>query len=276
VSRAAPLYWSLRRELWENRAVYWGPLVIAIVVLVAFVVHLPKVRSAPAQMLVVPFGMASAAILFFSFLVAFFYCLDALHSERRDRSILFWKSMPVSDVTTVAAKALLPMVLVPLVAAAIALATQLLMVVASSIAFGMRGESASAPWSLPWGAMTTAMLYGLAVHALWYAPLYGYLTVVSALARRANFLWAALPFFAAFVVEKLTFGSSLVGAFVYDRFMGAMPLAFAPDAMKTPIMDLAQLTPMRFLSSPKLWIGLAAALALYAIAVRLRRQRDPI
>ena len=271
-----PLYWSLRREVWENRALYAGPLVMAVVVLGAFLWHLDRVPSAPLQALFVPFGMGSSAILFTSFVVGFFYCLDALHSERRDRSILFWKSMPVSDATTVASKALVPMAVVPIFAAAVALATQLLMAVASSISFGLRGVGAGAPWSLPWASMTLAMLYGVGVHMLWYAPIYGYLTVVSALARRANFLWAALPLFAAFVVEKLSFGTNAVGGFIAHRLVGAMPLAFGPDVNKTPIMQLEQLTPMRILASPSLWLGLAAAALLFFIAARLRRHRDPI
>ena len=271
-----PLYWSLRRELWENRAIYVGPLVMAATVLGAFIWHLSEVRSGPPQALFVPYGMGSSAVLFVSFVVGFFYSLDALHSERRDRSILFWKSMPVSDSTTVASKALVPMAIVPLFAACVALATQLLMAVASSIAFGLRGDGAAAPWSLPWGSTTLVMLYGVGVHVLWYAPIYGYLTVVSALARRANFLWAALPFFGAFVVEKLAFGTNVVGRFIADRFVGAMPLAFGPDASKTPIMELSQLTPARIFASSSLWLGLAAAIVFFFIAVRLRRHRDPI
>ena len=271
-----PLYWSLRRELWENRAIYMGPLVMAAVVLGAFIWHLSKVRSGPPHVLFVPYGMGSSAVLFVSFVVAFFYSLDALHSERRDRSILFWKSMPVSDLTTVVSKALVPMAIVPLFAVSLALATQLLMAVASSIAFGLRGEGAGIPWSLPWVPITLSMLYGVAVHVLWFAPIYGYLTVVSALARRANFLWATLPFFGAFVVEKLAFGTNVVGRLIAERFLGAMPLAFGPDAFRTPIMELSQLTPARILASPSLWIGLATALLFFFLAVRLRRHRDPI
>ena len=66
-----------------------------------------------------------------AFLVGVFYCLDALHGERRDRSILFWKSLPVSDLTTVLAKASVPCRVLPPRAFALALATQLMLLPAA-------------------------------------------------------------------------------------------------------------------------------------------------
>ena len=104
------LYWSIRRELWEYHSIYIAPLAVAGVYLFGFLFYLRKlpgtVRTAMAfypgeqpHGLVHPFDFAAAAVMGTAFLVGMLYCLDALHAERRDRSILFWKSLPVSDLT---------------------------------------------------------------------------------------------------------------------------------------------------------------------------------
>src|SRR5512133_3509643 len=103
-----PFYWSVWRELWENRSLYIAPILVAIVVLFGFLVStigLPERRGAvllldPAKTraaIEAPDDMAASMLIVTAFIVGVFSCLDALHGERRDRSILFWKSLPVSD-----------------------------------------------------------------------------------------------------------------------------------------------------------------------------------
>ena len=283
-----PVYWSIRRELWENRSLYIAPLVVAAVFLFGFLIstfRLPnKIRAlsdldaAKQRMTVVmPYSMAASMILLTGIIVGLIYCLDALNSERRDRSILFWKSLPVSDRTTVLAKASIPLALLPLYGMAVALATQLIMLMASTAVLVVNGVNPAALWGrLPLIQMTLVMIYGVTAHALWYAPIYGWLLLVSAWARRATLLWAALPFFTILIIERVASGSSHFASFLRYRLMGAMTEAFAGDAMKGPITRLAQLSPLNFLSTPGLWVGLIFAAACLAIAVRLRRNREPI
>ena len=121
------------------------------------------------------------------------------------------------------------------------------------------------------------MIYGLTVHALWFAPIYGWLLLVSVWARRTPVLWAALPLFAIPLVEKIAFNSSHFGSLLKYRVIGAMAEAFAAEAQGDVVIDrLAQLDPGRFLSSPGLWSGLAAAAIFLATAVQLRRRGEPI
>ena len=121
-----PFYWSVRRELWENRSIYVAPILVAIVVLFGFLVStigLPERRREvllldPAKAraaIEAPYDMAAIMLILTAFIVGVFYCLDALYGERRDRSILFWKSLPVSDRTTLLSKATIPLVVLPLV-----------------------------------------------------------------------------------------------------------------------------------------------------------------
>src|SRR6202035_4529344 len=90
-----------------------------------------------------PYDMAAMMMIFVVFIVGVFYCLDALHGERRDRSILFWKSLPVSDLTTVLSKAIVPLVVVPLVSFAVIVGTQFIMLLISTAALLPSGLAAT-------------------------------------------------------------------------------------------------------------------------------------
>ena len=284
-----PLYWSVRRELWESRSIYLAPLGVAAVFLFGFLISmitLPhRLRAAlaldPLQQhaaLKQPYSLAAALIMGTAFLVGVFYCLDALHGERRDRSILFWKSLPVSDLTTVLAKASIPIVILPLLSFAVTVATQLVVLLLSSAVLLASGLGVATLWrQVPLFQMSLLLLYHLlTVHGFWYAPIYGWLLLVSAWARRAAFLWAALPLLAIGVVEKIAFNTSHFATLLAHRMMGpeALPMTARGSG---PMMDpLAHADPGIFLSAPGLWIGLVFAAVCLAAAVRLRRWRDPI
>ena len=114
-----PFYWSVRRELWENRSIYFAPLGVAGVFLIGFLVSKMPGLSLDLHhndALLAPYDIVAGLMMVTTMLVNVFYCADALYGERRDRSILFWKSLPVSDLTTVLAKASIPLVVVLLVA----------------------------------------------------------------------------------------------------------------------------------------------------------------
>jgi ABC-2 type transport system permease protein len=225
-----------------------------------------------------PYDMAAMMMIFVVFIVGVFYCLDALHGERRDRSILFWKSLPVSDLTTVLSKAIIPLAVLPVIAFAMTVCVQLIMLLMSSANLLMHGMSPATTWAhFPVFQNWLVMLYGLIAIALWHAPIYGWLLLVSGWARRATFLWAVLPLIVIQIFEKITFGTSYFGLFVKHRLMGFAPHAFGFHGEGHPTIDsLAQLTPGKYLGSPGLWIGLLVAAAFLAAAVRLRRYRGPL
>jgi ABC-2 type transport system permease protein len=288
MTETRPMYWSVRRELWENRFLYIAPLLVTGVVLFGSFISITitlatTMRSLPTldpakQHAVVaqPFSVAPAPIMLATFLVAFFYCLDALYGERRDRSILFWKSLPVSDLTTVLSKASIPFVVLPLIAFALSVATQVILLIASTPVLLGSGVNPVPLWAeIRFFQGLLIMLYGLSVHVLWWAPIYGWLMLVSAWARRAPFLWALLPLLGVSAVETAAFSTGHFMAFLQYRLMGAMTEAFARGT-KGDINRLTDLEPARFLTRPGLWLGLAFAAVCLAAAVRLRRYREPI
>ena len=277
--------WLVQREIWESRYLYIAPLAAAGLFLLGFVismVYFPgRLRSAlgSAELHDVinrRFDIVALLIMGVTFLVAVFYCLDALYGERRDRSILFWKSLPVSDTITVLSKATIPIVLMPLFAFALTVATQLVMLVLSSVVIQGSGVTAGMLWSQlslfhQWHTLFVHLVTG---HGLWYAPIYAYLLLISAWARRAPFLWATLPLFAVGGAEKIAFNTSYFAAVLGGRIMGGPSVERATSGMNMDAMTpftLAQL-----MSSPGLWIGLLLAAAFLAGAIRLRRHRGPI
>ena len=288
-SPTRPMYWSVLRELWENRSIFIAPLAVAAFVLFGFLISTIRVPAEmravwaldPAKQLgavAMPYNVAAAFIIVTAFIVGGFYCLDALHSERRDRSILFWKSLPVSDLTTVLSKASIPLVVLPLIIFAVILATQMIMLLLSTAVMLGNGPSIAMLWArLPLFKMSLGLLYALTAIALWHAPIYAWLLFVSGWARRAPFLWAVLPPVAISVVERIAFNTSHVASLLKYRLFGWATQAFAFQPRGgVPIDPLAQITPGTFLSTPGLWIGLAFAAVFLAAAVRLRRYREPI
>jgi ABC-2 type transport system permease protein len=284
-----PFYWSVRRELWENRSIYIAPLIVAAVQVFGFAISaigLAERRRAvllldPAQQraaIETPYDLAAMMMIFTVFIVGVFYCLDALHGERRDRSILFWKSLPVSDLTTVLSKATIPLMVLPVISFAIVICVQVIMLLMTSVVLIFHGMSPATTWvAFPVFQNWLVLLYGLVAIALWHLPIYGWLLLVSGWARRATFLWAVLPLLAIGILEKIAFNTSYFASMVKHRLLGFAPGAFDFQAhTRSTIDSLAQLTPGKYLSTPGLWIGLFVAAAFLAGAVRLRRYRGPI
>ena len=283
ISAPRRMYWSVRREFWENRYLYLAPLAVAALIVVGFalgLVHLPyKLRAASAldamqqERIEQPYTFAALLLMFTTFLVAMFYCLDALYGERRDRSVLFWKSLPVSDLTTVLAKASIPFVAIPLGTWVITVVTHSIMLLLAGVSLlgtGLSVWSHVSFWQMEW-----ILFYHLVVgHGFWYAPIWGWLLVVSAWSRRVPYLWATLPLLAVGLVEKIAFNTSHFGDWLAYRFMGG-PEGMPPHNAPMTIAALTP-TPAQFLTSPGFWFGLALAAVFLAVAVRLRRYREPV
>jgi ABC-2 type transport system permease protein len=288
MSATRPFYWSVKRELLEYRSIYLAPLAFAGVILFGFVFVLARLphtmqtlssldparqREALAQ----PYDVSAGLIMGAAFIVSIFYSLDALYGERRDRSILFWKSMPVSDLTTVLAKASIPVFVLPILSFVITVVTQSIMLLLSSVVLLASGLSVAPLWTeLQLHQVLLMLLYHLVTaHMLWFAPFYAWLLLVSAWARRAPFLWAILPPLALGIFEKVAFHSSYFFELLNGRFSGGSD-AVTSMVGNFPFHPGMQLAPGAFLAAPGLWTGLVFAAIFLAAAVRLRHYREPI
>lgn len=282
------MYWSVRRELWENRAIYVAPVAVACVFLfgcsISILHLLVEMRAAPwldvmqqRHLSGQPYDFAEDLIMGTALIVGLFYSVDALYGERRDRSILFWKSSPVSDLTTVLSKAAIPIVILPLLAFAITVLTQWIMLMMSSAVLLGSGQNVATLWSRVgiFHRWPMLLFHFLCIHGLWQSPIYAWLLLISGWARRVPILWAALPPLTIGIVEKVAFNTTYFGSMIGERFTGGSEGIAIMERGRA--MDPTMLfAPLHFLINPDLWIGLAVTAAFLAAAVRLRRYRGPV
>ena len=286
------LYWSVRRELWEHRALYVAPLTVAAFSLFGGAISalwlVPTLLTKGGAGLMGIYPFIAVSVMATALLVTLFYVSAALHAERRDRSLLFWKSLPVSDGTAVLAKFAIPMVFTPAAIIVIVMATQLALLAWSTGVVLLNGLSPALLWArADLTTMWVVLPYGLIVNALWQAPLYAWLLMVSAWARRVPFLWAVAPFVILMMIEAMAraaakaagagMRSTPVADFVGNRLLGGFAEAFSVDGRAGEAIDrIGQLNPFRTFTSPDLWGGLVATVFLLAAAIWLRRRREPL
>jgi ABC-2 type transport system permease protein len=217
--------------------------------------------------------MILAVVGLFACIVGFFYLLDSLFAERKDRSILFWKSLPVSDAETVLAKLVVSMVLLPLFVLAVSVVLQPLLAGIVAMRFPevrpflgemLRASIAAVPHLVGVGIFTV----------LWYAPVATYMMLASVLARRTPIVYAIVPPVALGVAETLLHGSNHVFRFVVGRLApwpGRMDRVFVIDGRGIANINHAW---WKLFGEPGLWLGLVAAAAMVYAVIRLRRYRD--
>jgi ABC-2 type transport system permease protein len=281
-----------RRELWEHRSLWILPLVVAgLLLLAAIPAHVDVngvgLIAATSQRQQAVFMLAQFVLATPFYLVLVFsvplYLLDCLYAERRDRSILFWKSLPVSDGLTVISKLMVGLVVVPLGVYLLALVTHLLIMAI----WGVRVLIHTAPAGVlhfnlqAWATLQLDMLLALVLAVLWYAPVVGLLLLISAAARRIPFMWATLPPLLAPLLERIAFGTTYLWHFLGYRTFGIWgdvaggAVAWAErQHNETSLQLVDHLNFAGAFANIDVWLGvLAAALFVYA-AVRVRRYRD--
>jgi ABC-2 type transport system permease protein len=227
--------------------------------------------------------------------VVFFYCLGALYDERKDRSVLFWKSLPVSDAQTVLSKVASALVVAPVLAVAASIATMLGFMVMISIVVLLHGGN---PWTLLWGPsnplqIAASSIAWIPVYALWALPTVGWLLLCSAWSRSKPFLWAIMvPLFAGifvswfdlmkfFDMNSQWFWANVVGRLLLGT-VPAMDLVYrdgfgeanAHQNMEGILNHLSPANQLASLATPGIWIGAVVGAVMILAAIQLRRRRE--
>lgn len=296
----------LRREFWEHKAILVVPIVVAVVMALTSLTgqvsidHLELLdlgivgatnmpENARALVLFGIMTALSSPFVFAMWILTIFYTLDSLYAERKDRSILFWRSIPVTDFDTILSKLMTAMIAIPLVTFVIIIATHLLVLLNVSIWIDLRGGS---PWHLIWSAVPfvdnwAATLVLLLALPLWLSPFIGWFLFVSAFTKRSPLLTAALPIIMLPLLEKLFFGSAVMAEAFFERSL-KMPLLAGLDEIERKFQnvdDIANLPDAEldlfsimdlggFLTDPQLWVGLIVCGIFSAAAIYVRRYRD--
>jgi len=299
----------IKREFWEHRVLWMAPVLIAVcLVACAFPAHVHFDRLDPpahiqfnaldtdainagqaklAWFALIQWGLTVPQYLVM-LIVLNFYLLDCLYAERKDRSILFWKSLPASDGATVASKLLVALIVVPFGVYLLSVVTNLLFtgVWFARTSMGYLPATLAVWDTMTWLKVEALMLIGLIVSILWYAPLAAYLLLVSAWARRSVMLWAILPPVFAVAIERVAFGTHYLSGLINYRTFGiwhsihldrAIEQTVVSDGQEkivslSGIFDAIHLGDV--LRNSDLWLGLIAAGVFAYAATRLRRYRD--
>jgi ABC-2 type transport system permease protein len=286
----------VRREFWEHPVLWRAPLIIAALLVGTIVlgvvtgsrhvgVHFDgwdgdMTPERQMQAFAISQAAPMAPLYLIMGLVLTFYLLDCLYAERKDRSILFWKSMPVSDGLTVLSKFLVAAVVVPVGILLLAAVCHVLLFLAWKVGVASGRLPQLLVWNtLVWLKVELVMVGILVLGALWYAPMAAALLVVSAWARRSPVMWATLAPLVAIAVEW-KFGTHYVARFLYYRSFGIWELLgmghdeHLEHRSATLSATLGELNFRAAFASPDLWLGVVAAAALLYAAVRIRRYRD--
>jgi ABC-2 type transport system permease protein len=290
--------WLVRREFWENRAIWLIPAVLGGLLVLASLfggyqvlgaVDLATVRAVVQAGALD--GMVLIAVTFFVVMSIYstWYLLDCLYADRKDRSILFWKSMPISDTATVVCKLATALIVIPLLYFALADLTTLIMAFIISVRANSYIDSSLWRGGL-WLQIQALWLYLIVTAAIWYLPVAAWLLVVSAWARRAVMLWSILPPLALVIAERVFLGTHVIAGQLSSRLDGYFThaLQYTPgaanwvtteighDTINTPVSVIQFLNPGGFFSSSDTWIGAAVGAALIAGAIQLRMRRTEI
>lgn len=223
---------------------------------------------------VLPVGIAGVVIVF--------TLLGALYDERKDRSILFWKSMPASDLETVASK----VVTIGGIGLACAVASGLVIHLGLNLIaftrFGGEGMGWIGADTLGWMVQIWAFLgAATVVYLLWALPVYAWIAFASAASPKAPILLGLVPFalvpmaaqvvglYSEWLLEPV---ARLVGQPMWELF------GDIPDPAGTVRSGAPDLAPLfealgASLVQPGLWIGLAVAAALIYAAAEVRRRK---
>jgi ABC-2 type transport system permease protein len=315
--------WLLKREFWENRGGFlWAPLItggiVSFLTAVMAVIGLVQVkRHGEGMQFNIGGDMAeharqiggigdtalligiSLTILVLAFVV-FFYALGCLYDDRRDRSVLFWKSLPASDLQIVLSKATWALLLAPIVSivAGVLIGVVLWIIAGASLAAaGVPSASAVFTHAHPFSVIGNQLTM-IPVYLLWALPAVGWLMLCSAWARSKPFLWAVLlPILACVMVSMagilpgvgINYGAVWY-TLVYRGLLSVVPGAWFPASnafeanmqnagnsdIQGPadLMRLMNVSNLDVLGTPDLWIGAAIGIAFIAISIYLRRWRE--
>ncbi|MFC5525674.1 hypothetical protein ACFPPA_07945 [Rhodanobacter ginsengisoli] len=312
-------YWLVKREFWEHRGgFFWAPIITGGVFLLLNIMGIITaevlgashgisigasggLKQVIAQMdagdmskvgLALDVAMYSAMGLLIVVLgfVVFFYCIGALYDDRRDRSILFWKSLPISDASTVLSKVVSATVLAPVIAVIAGIVVGMLQLLIVAVTLSFHGINV---WQLlvlahPFKVMFNLIGY-IPLYVLWALPSVGWLLLCSAWARNKPFLWAvALPvatglliswfgIMGLFNLPTTWFWRNVVQRSLLSVFPGTGSLFGGMPHHVSNIDGLNALdlgSTYQLLGSPNLWIGVVAGAALLVGAIWFRRWRD--
>ena len=295
----------VKREIWEHRSIYVTPIAIAVIVSLISLAGMVTVSALDKEVHMALFSASNIAgdaerqaaltvfflgtswvFLFALVILTTFYTLDCLYAERKDKSILFWRSMPITDAETVISKLLTAVLVLPLVTVAAIIVTHLVNLLITTVWVMLKGgDAAHLIWSsVPLFDNWAAALIVTIASAVWMSPLIGWFLFVSAFTKRAPLLMAFMPLIIIPIMEWIFFRSKIFASAIFGRgemipLFREMDIEHFFDEERMVVNEemvslLAHIDIGRFLVSPSVWAGIAVCGLFTTAAIYVRRYRD--
>ena len=295
----------IKREIWEHRSIYVTPIAIAVVVSLVSLAGMVTVSAFDKEVNIALFGATNIAgdaerqaaltvfflgtswvFLFALAILTTFYSLDSLYAERKDKSILFWRSLPITDAETVISKLLTAVFVLPLFTVAAIIVTHLVNLVITTGWVIVKGGNAA---HLVWGSVSlfdnwAAALIVTVASAIWMSPFIGWFLFVSAFTKRSPLLMAFMPLIIVPIIEWIFFRSKIFASAVFGRgevipLFREMDIEHFFDEERMQVNEelvslLAHIDVGKFLLSPSVWVGVVVCRILVTAAIYVRRYRD--
>jgi ABC-2 type transport system permease protein len=226
--------------------------------------------------------VSAMPLLIVALIVGYFALIGSLSSERQDRSILFWKSMPVSDAKTVLAKLASATLVTAGIALGVAIIVNIVMLIVGALVGARFNVPAHAVLFAPDVSLATlaALVVAIVTYMLWALPVYGWVLLASAMAPRNAFLYAIVPPAALSFLEGVVLRQGYFSEWFWGRVSGApMLTAVGPDSLdKLDVNPAAKIMQAAgemagSMASPNFIIGLAVGAGLIYAAIEVRRRR---
>jgi len=219
---------------------------------------------------------SSAPIMIGVWFCMVFTALGSLYDERKDNSILFWKSMPVSDLQTVLSKLLTVTLVIPFVAIVFAFIFQIFLLIVGSLA--TIGTDYSA-WDILWSAtnlpaMVLNEVIYVIIYSLWALPVFAWFMFASVVAKRSPLLVASIPVALFALFEGLFFHTRYLIGFISNHLSGGHILGATFDDDFNHFDPRSSLEILASAGQPAFWVGLGVAAVLLYITVQLRKRNS--
>jgi len=197
------------------------------------------------------------------------YSLSTFADERKDRSLIFWRSLPVSDLTTVLSKVFIVTLIVPLMVLPYIILLQLVAMTSASIFFATN-DIVSFGWL--WGSYIITdwfrIIFSLWAQALWSLPLFLWLMLAGTYAARP-IAGAIVPPVILIVLEGVIFKTNLVLEFIENRIgFWSRSDSFPKEYQEIRVVDISDI--LLLFSTQAFWIGILASVILVAGIVYVR------
>ena len=297
----------VRREYWEHRrAILKTPIVIAVffagIMILAVITgdHLISVNSgsefsifdalpkavdgfekldAHEQEKAIQIGLYGPRMLFgfVMLFVCFYYALASLHDERKDRSILFWKSLPTSDTATVLSKFVAISLLTPILYFLVTAGFQLFILLYATVVAWFGGSLGITIWtSSNLFEVLFNSLFSMLAASLWLSPIWCWSIFASSWAKKTAFLWVALPIFLITIAEGWIFHSNHFIELVGKRVAGGFVILNSNlnNLTGTELFEGNYIEWYSIFGHMEFWGGLIVSGVFLAGAIYIRRFRD--